>query len=45
MIGAAIIGVLRNGLNMAGVSAFIQQIVIGVIVILAVYVDQIRNRR
>ncbi|PVB60104.1 ABC transporter permease [Labrenzia sp. 011] len=45
MIGAAIIGVLRNGLNMAGVSAFVQQIVIGVIVILAVYVDQIRNRR
>jgi ribose transport system permease protein len=45
MIGAAIIGVLRNGLNMAGVSAFIQQIVIGIIVILAVYVDQIRNRR
>ncbi|WP_306144602.1 ABC transporter permease [Roseibium sp. MMSF_3412] len=45
MIGAFIIGVLRNGLNMAGVSAFIQQIVIGVIVILAVYIDQIRNRR
>ncbi|MEP3048171.1 MAG: ABC transporter permease [Roseibium sp.] len=45
MIGAFIIGVLRNGLNMAGVSAFIQQIVIGVIVILAVYIDQMRNRR
>ncbi|MCB1357780.1 MAG: ABC transporter permease [Maritimibacter sp.] len=45
MIGAFIIGVLRNGLNMAGVSAFIQQIVIGFVVILAVYVDQIRNRR
>ncbi|MBD8877125.1 ABC transporter permease [Roseibium polysiphoniae] len=45
MIGAFIIGVLRNGLNMAGVSAFIQQILIGFIVILAVYIDQIRNRR
>ena len=45
MIGAFIIGVLRNGLNMAGVSAFIQQIVICVIFILAVYIDQIRNRR
>ncbi|RYH12440.1 ABC transporter permease [Tropicimonas sp. IMCC6043] len=45
MIGAFIIGVLRNGLNMAGVSAFIQQIVIGFVVILAVYVDQMRNRR
>ncbi|WP_239031898.1 ABC transporter permease [Paroceanicella profunda] len=45
MIGAFIIGVLRNGLNMAGTSAFIQQIVIGFVVIGAVYVDQIRNRR
>jgi ribose transport system permease protein len=45
MIGAFIIGVLRNGLNMAGVSAFIQQIIIGVVVIMAVYVDQLRSRR
>jgi ribose transport system permease protein len=44
MIGAFIIGVLRNGLNMAGVSAFIQQIVIGVVVILAVFIDQLRHR-
>lgn len=45
MIGAFIIGILRNGLNMAGVSAFIQQIIIGFVVILAVYIDQMRNRR
>ncbi|MBP0616934.1 ABC transporter permease [Jiella mangrovi] len=45
MIGAFIIGILRNGLNMAGVSSFIQQIVIGCVVIGAVYVDQLRNRR
>lgn len=45
MIGAFIIGVLRNGLNMAGISSFIQQIVIGFVVIMAVYIDQIRNRR
>lgn len=45
MIGAFIIGVLRNGLNMAGVSAFIQQIIIGFVVIMAVYVDQLRSRR
>ncbi|WP_417269361.1 ABC transporter permease [Celeribacter sp.] len=45
MIGAFIIGILRNGLNMAGVSAFIQQIVIGFVVIGAVWIDQIRNRR
>ena len=45
MIGAFMTGVLRNGLNMAGVSSFIQQIVIGFVVIGAVYVDQLRNRR
>lgn len=45
MIGAFIIGVLRNGLNMAGVSAFIQQIIIGCVVILAVFADQMRNRK
>jgi ribose transport system permease protein len=45
MIGAFIIGVLRNGLNMAGVSAFIQQIIIGFVVILAVFIDQLRSRR
>ena len=45
IIGAFIIGVLRNGLNMAGTSAFVQQIIIGIVVIGAVYIDQIRNRR
>ncbi|WFE75623.1 ABC transporter permease [Roseinatronobacter sp. S2] len=45
MIGAFIIGILRNGLNMSGVSAFIQQIVIGFVVIGAVWIDQVRNRR
>jgi len=45
MIGAFIIGILRNGLNMAGVSAFIQQIVIGFVVIGAVWIDQVRSRR
>lgn len=44
MIGAFIIGVLRNGLNMAGTSAFIQMIIIGIVVIGAVYIDQLRNR-
>ena len=45
LIGVFIIGILRNGLNMAGVSAFIQEITIGCVLIVAVYVDQLRNRR
>ena len=32
-------GVLRNGLNLLGVSSFIQQVVIGVVIIAAVLLD------
>lgn len=39
LIGALIMGVLRNGLNLLGVSSFIQQIVIGSVIIFAVLVD------
>jgi ribose transport system permease protein len=44
-IGAFVIGVLRNGLNMNGVSSFIQQIIIGLVILGTVWIDQIRNRR
>ncbi|MFN0119303.1 MAG: ABC transporter permease [Blastocatellia bacterium] len=39
LIGALIIGVLRNGLNLLDISSFIQQIVIGVVIIVAVLLD------
>jgi ribose transport system permease protein len=39
LIGALIMGVLKNGLNLVGVSAFLQQIVIGSVIIIAVLVD------
>ena len=45
IIGAFVIGILRNGLNMAGVSAFIQQIIIGLVILLTVWIDQMRHRR
>ncbi len=45
VIGAFVIGILRNGLNMNGVSAFTQQIIIGLVILLTVWIDQIRNRR
>lgn len=44
-IGAFVIGILRNGLNMNGVSAFIQQIIIGCVILGTVWIDQLRNRR
>jgi len=44
LIGALVIGVLRNGLNLMGVSAFVQEILIGVVIILAVFADRIKRR-
>ncbi|MDF1615911.1 ABC transporter permease [Petrocella sp. FN5] len=45
VVGAFIIGVLRNGLNLMGVSPFIQQIVIGVVIIAAVFFDKLRHSK
>ena len=44
IVGVAIIGVLRNGLVLLDVSAFWQQLVIGVVIVLAVALDQVRHR-
>ena len=45
LIGALIMGVLRNGLNLLNVSSFLQQVVIGVVIIGAVLVDMTLKRR
>lgn len=45
LIGAFILGVLRNGLNLLNVSAFWQQVVIGAVIALAVMTDTLRRRR
>ncbi|MGI8897528.1 MAG: ABC transporter permease [Pyrinomonadaceae bacterium] len=45
LIGALIMAVLRNGLNLLGVSSFIQQIVIGSVIIVAVMIDMGLKRR
>jgi ribose transport system permease protein len=44
LVGALILAVLRNGLNLLSVSAFWQQVVIGVVIALAVLLDTIRRR-
>ncbi|MGW1051143.1 ABC transporter permease/substrate-binding protein [Streptomyces sp. NPDC002521] len=43
LIGALILAVLRNGLNLLSVSAFWQQVVIGVVIALAVLLDTVRR--
>lgn len=45
LLGALIMGVLQNGLNLMAVPAFYQQVAIGVILVLAVWLDRVRDRR
>ncbi|MDO0993767.1 ABC transporter permease subunit [Staphylococcus borealis] len=40
LIGVFIIGVLNNGLNLLGVSSFYQQVVKGVVILIAVLIDR-----
>jgi ribose/xylose/arabinose/galactoside ABC-type transport system permease subunit len=42
-IGAMLIGVLRNGLNLTGVGSYVQQVVLGVVILLAVLLDQLKK--
>ena len=44
IIGAFVIGVLRNGMVLEGLSSFLQIIITGIVIILAVVVDQLQLR-
>ena len=44
MIGALLMAVIRNGLNLLGAQNDIQYIVIGGVIILAVTIDVTRNK-
>jgi ribose transport system permease protein len=43
-IGAFVIGILRNGLNLVGVTPYIQKIVIGIVIVTSVFLDRIRRK-
>lgn len=45
LIGAFIMGLLSNGSDLLGVSPYLQQAIIGAVIILAVTVDELRKRR
>ncbi len=45
LLGALIIGVLRNGLNLLNVSSFWQQVAVGAVIAAAVMTDTLRRRR
>ena len=45
LIGALIIAVLNNGLNLLGAQSDIQKMILGLVVILAVFVDVVRGKQ
>jgi ribose transport system permease protein len=44
-VGAMLIGVLSNGLNLMGVSPYLQPLIKGVVIVMAVLIDQLGSRR
>lgn len=44
-LGAMLIAILRNGLNLLNVNSYVQQVVVGVVILLAVLLDQARRPR
>jgi len=44
LVGALIIGVINNGLDLLNVSPFSQQVVKGVIIVIAIIIDERKNR-
>jgi len=44
LVGALMIGVIRNGMNLLNVNAYLQPIVIGVVIVLAVELDVVRRQ-
>jgi len=45
LVGAFIMGLLSNGSDLLGVSPYLQQAIIGAVIILAVTLDEVRKRR
>jgi ribose transport system permease protein len=43
VIGALIMGVLQNGLNLIGVSSYYQQIAIGAVLVFAVWLNRLNR--
>lgn len=44
LLGAIFIGVLNNGLNLAGIDPYLQKIALGAVILIAVLADQITKR-
>lgn len=45
LVGALLIGVMNNGLDLMGVESYYQQVIKGILIVAAVMLDQSRNRQ
>jgi inositol transport system permease protein len=45
LMGVLVLGILSNGLNLVQVSSYVQNIIVGAIIVVAVYIDLARERR
>jgi len=45
LVGAFIMAMITNALNILGVSSFWQQVLIGTVIIAAVWLDNLKSRR
>lgn len=43
LVGAMLLGVLNNGLNLMGVSPYLQTVIKGLIILLAIYISRKRS--
>ena len=43
VLGAIFIGLIQNGMDLAQIQSYLQEVVIGVLLILAVIADQLRQ--
>jgi ribose transport system permease protein len=44
LVGAFIIAVIQNGMNLKGVESYTQKVVLGVVILLAVMLDMLKRR-
>jgi ribose transport system permease protein len=45
LVGALILGVIANGMNLTGVTTDPQMVVFGLLILVAVLIDQLKNRK
>ena len=45
LVGALMLGILRNGLTILNVSSYFQQIIIGAVIIIAVFADKLKDKK